>query len=191
MNIVAASDRARLAGLFRRGWDAPAGVRERVSGIIDDVRRLGDAALIEYTRAFDSPSYDIGMLRVRIPSSAQARSLVPLEIANGLRLARERVASFHARQLREDIAYVDDDGTQYGFAFRPLDSVAAYVPGGTATLPSSVIMTCVPAKIAGVARVAVLTPPQRDGRVSAAVQYACSLCGVDELYADGGAQAIA
>jgi histidinol dehydrogenase len=90
-----------------------------------------------------------------------------------------------------DIRYRDADLTEYAFLSRPLGAIGAYVPGGTAPLPSTVLMTVVPAKVAGVERVAVTTPPQRDGSINPAILYACSLCGVDELYAVGGAQAIA
>ncbi|MGZ3503177.1 MAG: histidinol dehydrogenase [Vulcanimicrobiaceae bacterium] len=191
MKIIDARDRAQLADLYRDGWDPPESVVTRVREIIADVRKRGDVALVEYTRHFDDPGFNEGKLRVPIPMAEQARRLVPEEIAQGLHLARERVAAFHERQLPADIDYSDEDGTRYGFVYRPLDAVAGYVPGGTATLPSSVIMTVVPAKIAGVSRVIVLSPAQKDGTVAPAVLYACSLCGVDELYAVGGAQAIA
>ncbi len=117
---------------------------------------------------------------------------MPEQIAVGLELARERIADFHARQLPDPIDYHAHDLTRYAFLSRPLGAVGAYVPGGTAPLPSTVLMTCVPAKVAGVERIVVVTPPQRDGRgVNPAVLYACALVGVDELYAVGGAQAVA
>ena len=98
-----------------------------------------------------------------IPSRKNARRLVPEQIATGLELARERIAEFHARQLPSPIDYHAHDLTRYAFLARPLAAVGAYVPGGTATYPSSVLMTVVPAKVAGVERVVVVTPPQRDG----------------------------
>ncbi|HET9096171.1 MAG TPA: histidinol dehydrogenase [Candidatus Baltobacteraceae bacterium] len=191
VSIVGAVDRKALAGLYRGGWEPSADVTGGVAQIIAGVRRRGDAALVEFTRRFDDPSYDISKLRVPIPMFEQAKSLVPHEIVEGLALARERVEQFHRRQLHGDVEYTEEDGTQYALRHRPLDSVAAYVPGGTAALPSSVIMGVVPAKIAGVSRVIVLTPPQRDGKIAPAVLFACWLCDVDELYAVGGAQAIA
>ncbi|MDQ2992048.1 MAG: histidinol dehydrogenase [Candidatus Eremiobacteraeota bacterium] len=191
IHVVRASDRTALARLYRSGWDPPAEVVDGVRAILADVRSRGDVALEEYTRRFDDPSADVGKLRVAIPMLEQARRLVPPEIAAAIELGRERVASFHRRQLSEDISYSESDGTAYTFARVPLGAIAAYVPGGSAPLPSSVVMTTVPAKIAGVARTIVLTPPQRDGGVHPSVLFACSLCGVDELYAVGGAQAIA
>lgn len=189
--IVPARDRAALERLYAGGWDPPAEVRETVAGIIADVRARGDAALVEYARRFDAPSFGAEHLAVPVPPLEQARSLVPEGIAAGLTLARERVARFHEAQLPADLRTTDPDGTVNALLYRALDSVGAYVPGGSASLPSSVIMTVVPAKIAGVARVVVTTPPRPDAGVNAAILFACSLCGVDELYLTGGAQAIA
>jgi histidinol dehydrogenase len=191
IEIYAANDRARLAGLYRGGWDPPADVVDGVRAILAQVRARGDDAVVDYTRRFDDPSFERSQLRVPIPARDQADGMVPFEVARALDLARERVTRFHQRQLHPDIAYEETDGTRYELRYRPLDAVAAYIPGGSASLPSSVIMTCVPAKVAGVARTIVLTPPQRDGGVDPAIEFACSLCGVDELYAVGGAQAIA
>lgn len=191
LEIVAARDRAALAGLYAGGWDPPRAVVDAVRGILDDVRACGDEALIDYTRRWDDAGASLASLRVEIPTRKVARALVPEMIATGLELAKERIAEFHARQLPAPIDYHAADLTHYAFLSRPLGAVGAYVPGGTAPLPSSVLMTVVPAKVAGVERVVVVTPPQRDGRVNPAVLYACSLCEADELYAVGGAQAIA
>lgn len=189
--VVEASDRDALASLYRGGWEPPREVTERVAAIVSDVRARGDEALVELTRRFDDPHYDKSKLRVPIPMQSHARALVPGEIAQGLQLARERIERFHRAQLRGDVEYADEDGTAYALRYRPFESIAAYVPGGTAALPSSVLMSVVPAKIAGVERVIVLTPPQRDGRIAPAVLFACWLCDVDELYAVGGAHAVA
>lgn len=182
---------AQAEPFFARGWSAPEEIAAGVRGIIADVRDRGDAAIVEYARRWDSPLFDLGSLRIPIPMLAQAAALVPPELANALAIAKERVTRFHERQRPDRIAYDESDGTHYELLARPLASVAAYVPGGTAALPSSVIMTVVPARIAGVERIIVLTPPQRDGRVAPAVLYACALCGADELYAVGGAHGIA
>ncbi len=191
LQILQGGDYEALAALYRGGWECPPDVSLRVAQIVAAVRERGDEALVEYSRLLDDPSYDISKLRVPIPMHEQARSLVPHDIVTALALARERVESFHRRQLRTDVEYDEEDGTRYAFRARPLDAVAAYVPGGTAALPSSVIMSVVPAKLAGVQRIIILTPPQRDGKVAPAVLFACWLCDVDELYAVGGAHAIA
>src|ERR1700733_275975 len=191
MKIVAASDDAALQGLYAGGWDQPAAIADAVRAILADVRARGDGALLDYTRRWDFAEASADALRVDIPSRDDARRLVPEAIAAGLELARERIADFHARQLTEPIEYRAPDRTRYAFLSRPLAAVGAYVPGGSSPLPSTVLMTVVPAKVAGVERVVVVTPPQRDGRVNPAVLYACALTGADELYAVGGAQAIA
>jgi histidinol dehydrogenase len=190
--ITRAADTTALRDLYAGGWDPPRTVVDGVRAILDDVRARGDEALIEYTRRWDDAAASLAALRVDIPSRKHARTLVPEQIAVGLELARERIADFHARQLPDPIDYHAHDLTRYAFLSRPLGAVGAYVPGGTAPLPSTVLMTCVPAKVAEVERIVVVTPPQRDGHgVNPAVLYACALVGVDELYAVGGAQAVA
>jgi histidinol dehydrogenase len=190
MKIVEATDHEALGGLYAGGWNPPAAIVESVRAILADVRERGDDALLEYTCRWDFAGASLETLRVPIPSLADARRLVPDAIAAGLELARERIADFHRRQLPNPIDYRADDGTHYAFLSRPLASIGAYVPGGSAPLPSTVLMTVVPANVAGVERIVVVTPPQDDGRVNPAVLYACALTGVDELYAVGGAQAI-
>jgi histidinol dehydrogenase len=192
LQIVEARDLTALSGLYAKGWNPEPSVVTDVAQILRDVRRDGDAALVGYARKFDDPAFVAERLRVALPPLAQARSLVPQDVAAALELARERVRGFHARQRVPDIEYEEPDGTRYAMLVRPLGSVGAYVPGGTASLPSSVIMTVVPAKLAGVERVVVTTPPAAHAcGVNPAVLFACVLCGVDELYAVGGAQAIA
>ncbi len=189
--IVDARDDAALAGLYAGGWDPPAGVSATVASILADVRTRGDEALVEYTRRFDFEAASLASIRVALPAERAAATALPPAIAAGLRLARERIAAFHARQLAHDGEHRDADGTFSALLVRPFSAIGAYVPGGTAVLPSSVLMTVVPAKLAGVRRVVVATPPQRDGSIDPAILFACALCGVDELYAIGGAQAIA
>ena len=191
MKIVEATDVEALRGLYAGGWNPPREVVDSVRAIVDDVRARGDDALVDYTRRWDFAGASQGSLQVEIPSRKNARGLVPEQIATGLELARERVAAFHERQLPDTIDYHAPDLTRYAFLSRPLAAIGAYVPGGSAPLPSTVLMTVVPAKVARVDRVVVVTPPQRDGHVDPAVLYACALTEVDELYAVGGAQAIA
>ena len=190
MKITDVADAGALRGLYAGGWDPPAAVVDGVRAILTDVRLHGDDALLEYTRRWDHAGASLADLRVTIPSRENARHLVPTPIAAGLELARERIADFHARQLPAPIDYYAHDLTHYAFLARPLAAIGAYVPGGSASLPSTVLMTVVPAKVAGVERVVVVTPPQRDGGVNPAVLYACALTEVDELYAVGGAQAV-
>lgn len=186
MKVVTAAEHARIASMLRTGWNAPEDASAVVSAILADVAARGDAALVEYARRFDDDRFDISKLRVPIPMREGARALVTPAVAEAFELARQRIARFHERQRRGDISYAEADGSRYGLCFRPLESIAAYAPSGTA-----VLMSVVPAKVAGVSRTIVLSPPQRDGQVHPAVLYACSICEVDELFAVGGAQAIA
>jgi len=190
MIVVDAGDERALAPLYAGGWDAPREIRDGVAKILDAVRERGDAAVVELTQRFDHPGASTELLRRDVPVRKNARGLVPEVIAAGLELARERITDYHARQKPAEIRYHTADASEYAFLSRPLHSIGAYVPGGSASLPSTVLMTVVPAKVAGVDRVVVATPPQRDGSINPAILYACSLCGVDELYAAGGAQAI-
>lgn len=189
--IIDSRDRSALAELYAPGWSPNEDVVASVRDILRDVRSRGDDALCEYARRFDDPDFGLERLRVTLPSLEEARTFVPSEVAAGLELARERVRAFHARQRIAEMEYVEPDGSRYAVLVRPLESIGAYVPGGTASLPSSAIMTTVPAKLAGVERVVVATPPFRGtSGVNPAILFACVLCGVDELYAVGGAQAI-
>ena len=191
LQIVDASDARALAGLTASGWNPDRQIVDTVAQVLADVRARGNDAVVEYARRFDDPQFDAAGLRVAVPSLREARSAIPKEVADGLELARERVRAFHERQRLGDLEYDERDGTHYALLTRPLSAVGAYVPGGTASLPSSVIMTTVPAKVAGVPRVVVATPPVRGGGINAAILFACVLCEVDEVYAIGGAQAIA
>ena len=191
-SIVESRDRGALEELYAPGWALSEDAIAAVSQILREVRSRGDEALQEYAQRFDDPEFTLERLRVELPSLEKARTFVPRDVAAGLELARERVLAFHARQRLADVEYDERDGTRYAMLVRPLASVGAYVPGGSASLPSSAIMTTVPAKLAGVERVVVATPPARGALfVNPAILFACVLCGVDELYAVGGAQAIA
>ncbi len=191
MRFVRADDRVGMAAVVRRGWRPDVEIVASVADILADVESRGDRALLDYSRRFDAPEYRLTHLRVPIPMPSVARSALQEDVAAAIERAAERIADFHRRQRSEDIAYRCDDGTEYAFRREALGAVGIYAPGGSAALPSSVLMGAIPAKIAGVRRTAVFTPPQRDGYVHPAVLFAASLCEVDELYAVGGAQAIA
>jgi len=190
VRIVEASDAGALTRLYAGGWQASPEVRSTVEAILDEVRSRGDDALVEYTRKFDFLEASRARLRVEIPPLDAARAALPDDVADGFALAHDRIARFHELQQPHDLEHRDADGTLSAFLVRPFSAVGAYVPGGTARLPSSLLMTVVPAKIARVPRVVVMTPPRPDGTVDPAILFAAALCGVDELYAAGGAQAI-
>jgi histidinol dehydrogenase len=188
MKVIPACDQAALAGVLDVGWSMPAALVDEVAAIIADIDARGDDALLEHARRLEADAFELSDLRVPIPMLESARLLVPPEIAIALELEKERLSRFQRRQRQPDIEYVEEDGTRYALVRRPLRSVAVYASRSGA--PTSILMGAVPAKIAGVSRIAVLSPPGPTG-FSAAVLFACALCGVDELYAIGGATAVA
>jgi histidinol dehydrogenase len=189
LSVVPFSEFARRGSTRRGTWVPSPELVTTVSQIIADVRLRGDAALIDYTRRYDDAAYDISKLRLAIPMQDRARASIPPEIADALISEKARIERFHQQCKPADVNYLDADGTRCGVRYRPIDSVALYVHGGPGAGPSAVLMAAVPAKLAGVSRTIVLTPPLPSG-VHPAVLFACSLCEIDELYAVGGAHAI-
>ncbi|MGH7737087.1 MAG: histidinol dehydrogenase [Candidatus Tyrphobacter sp.] len=188
--IVESTDRA-LDLFYVAGWEPAQAVVEAVREIVAAVRARGDDALVEYARRFDDPQFERSSLRAAVAPIDVERRALPVPVTLALDVAKARVKRFHEAARLKDVVLEEEDGTRISLLARPLDSVAAYVPGGSAALISTVLMTVVPAKVAGVRRVAVFTPPQRGGGVDPAMLYACALCEADEVYAAGGAQAIA
>ncbi len=187
MNVVSASDAVALAGFVEPTWDPPHAVVADVAAILAGVRERRDEALVEYTRRFDDGGCVAAGIRIPIPMVTPARGLVAPEIARALELAKDRAVRFYERQRQPDVRYDEDDGSRYALCRRPLRSVAIYAQRSS---PATAVLTAaVPAAIAGVSRVVVLSPGAA-GPVSPALLFACALCGVDELYAVGGAQAI-
>jgi histidinol dehydrogenase len=164
-------------------------VDHAVAGILADVRKRGDEALIDYSHRFDRVDLSILGIRVTPEEIAAAKSECDPEALAALSLARDRIEAHHAKQLPRDERYTDPIGVELGSRWTPLDSVGLYVPGGTAAYPSSVLMNAVPAKVAGVARLAMVVP-QPDGKLAPLVLAAAELAGVDEVFRVGGAQAI-
>ncbi|QRM54187.1 histidinol dehydrogenase [Sinorhizobium sp. BG8] len=158
--------------------------------IIEDVRSRGDAALADYTRRFDGLDFSVVPMAVTAAELDAAFSSVDPKIIAALELAAERIRKHHARQLPKDDLYEDALGVGLGSRWTAIDAVGLYVPGGTASYPSSVLMNAVPAKVAGVPRI-VIVVPAKDGAVNPAVLAAARIAGVDEIYRIGGAQAVA
>lgn len=161
-----------------------------VRGIVADVRRRGDEALIELSAKFDR--VDLGKLGIGVSAEelAAAAAKVDAETLAALELARDRIRSHHQRQLPKDDRYTDALGVELGSRWTAVESVGLYVPGGTASYPSSVLMNAVPAKVAGVGRL-VMVVPAPDGEINPLVLAAAHLAEVDEVYRIGGAQAVA
>src|SRR6516225_9062377 len=179
---------------FRQLLDAKresaADVDAAVAAIIDDVVQRGDAALIDYTSRFDGVDLAHSRLRLTRREIAEGAAAAPPETVAALRLAGERIESFHRRQLPPEIDYVDALGVRLANRWRPIAAAGLYVPGGTAAYPSSVLMNAIPAKVAGVERL-VMTVPAPNGLLNPLVLAAAKLAGVDEIYRVGGAQAVA
>jgi histidinol dehydrogenase len=181
---------ARFAALLAAKRETDADVDDAVAAIIDDVAARGDAALVEYTARFDRLTLDPARLRLSAAEIAESAAQAPAKTVAALRLAAERIESFHNKQLPAGIDYVDGVGVRLGMIWRPLASAGLYVPGGTAAYPSSVLMNAIPAKAAGVERL-VMVVPTPDGVLNPLVMAAARLVGVDEIYRIGGAQAVA
>jgi len=167
-----------------------ADVDATVAAIIEDVARRGDAALIDYTRRFDGLDLMACDLRVTRSEIAEGAAGASPEAVAALRLAAERIDSFHRHQLPPAIDYFDALGVRLANRWRPIEAVGLYVPGGTAAYPSSVLMNALPAKVVGVERL-VMTVPTPGGVLNPLVLAAAELVGIDEIYRVGGAQAIA
>jgi histidinol dehydrogenase len=181
---------AAFAALLAAKRESTADVDTAVARIIADVAERGDAALVDYTNRFDRVSLSAAQLRLTADEIAAGADAAPADTVAALRLAAGRIEAFHRRQLPADIDYVDGAGVRLGQRWRAIDAVGLYVPGGTAAYPSSVLMNAIPAKVAGVARLA-MTVPAPDGALNPLVLAAARLVGIDEIYRVGGAQAIA
>ena len=189
MRTVRLSGDARLtqADLNRSGA-LPAEVIASAEKIVDDVRERGDAAVRECCLRFDGTCPE--RFRVSDDLLANALEAVPGEFLAALTHARDQIRDFHEREREQSWFTTRADGTMLGVKVTPVASAALYVPGGRAQYPSTVLMDAIPAKVAGVERVIMVTPPQRDGSISSYTLAAAALAGVDEVYAVGGAQAI-
>ena len=161
-----------------------------VAGIIADVRARGDEAVLELTEKFDRIKLTPDTMRVTADEVEEAASQVAPDVRAALELAAERITAYHSRQMPEDAEWTDEAGATLGWRWTPVSAAGLYVPGGLASYPSSVLMNAIPAKVAGVQRLAI-TVPTPDGILNPAVLLAAKLAGVDEIYRIGGAQAIA
>ena len=165
-------------------------VDQVVADIIADVRARGDAALLEYTERFDRLTLAPETLRLSGAEIAAEIQKVAPEDRAALELAADRIRAYHAEQMPQDAWWKDASGAELGWRWTPVSAAGLYVPGGLATYPSSVLMNAIPAKVAGVERLAI-TVPTPDGAINPLVILAAELAGVDEIYRIGGAQAIA
>ncbi|HEY6981920.1 histidinol dehydrogenase [Reyranella sp.] len=179
-----------FSAFLGRNRDSDENVDRIVADIVADVRARGDAALIDYTREFDRVETDAKGLRISDAQRRAAAAKVPAAQREALEFAARRIEAFHRSLLPKDVEFTDYTGTRLGARYRPLDSVGVYVPGGTAAYPSSVLMNVVPAKVAGVKRIAMVVPTP-GGSLNPLVMLAAEIAGADEIWRIGGAQAVA
>ena len=181
-------DEISEAEIFERN-DSAADVSDIVAGIVADVRARGDAALLEYTERFDHAV--LRSLQVSKEEFDEAMTLVDPRMQAVLKKAAASIRAFHNEQRRSGFILNDRKGVVMGQKVLPLERVGIYVPGGTATYPSTVLMDSIPAKIAGVKELMITTPPGRDGKVNPVILAAARIAGVDRVFKVGGAQAVA
>ncbi|WP_404457443.1 histidinol dehydrogenase [Oceanobacillus kapialis] len=162
---------------------------EKVLDIIQQVRQLGDKALFDYTEAFDGVK--LSQLKVTAEEFSEAKELVDESFISSIREAKDNIEEFHRMQLEKSWFFHKDSGITLGQMVTPMARVGVYIPGGKAAYPSSVLMNVIPAKLAQVGEIAIVTPPQKDGKVNPYVLVAAREVGINTIYKVGGAQAVA
>ncbi|HET9575100.1 MAG TPA: histidinol dehydrogenase, partial [Nitrospira sp.] len=191
MKIVASTDRAFIPTLKKvasRGRVQGAAVEKSVRAILQAVERGGDKAVLRFTRQFDKVSLKPEQLKVTPEEIKEAYYHIRKDEGDALRFAAQRIAAFHERQRTKTWMYQDGAAT-LGQVVTPIDTVGVYVPGGKAVYPSTVLMSAIPARVAGVGRVVMATPPQKGG-INPYLLVAADIAGVNEIYRVGGVQAI-
>jgi histidinol dehydrogenase len=181
---------AQFSALLSQARETTETVDRAVADIISSVRARGDAAVIDYTARFDRFALTVDRLRISAAEIDAAVAGIPAELAVALDLAATRIEAFHRAQLPQDLRMTDAAGVTMGMRWTALDAVGLYVPGGKAAYPSSVLMNAIPARAAGVSRIAMCVPTP-DGVLNPLVLAAARRAGVSEIYRVGGAQAVA
>jgi histidinol dehydrogenase len=177
-----------FAAFVEERRETPQDVDAVVRDVLAAVRAEGLTALLRFAREFDGVELDEASIRVSEAEIEAGDEACPQAVRDAIAFAAERIRSYHARQRPVDLRFTDEAGVELGWRWGPLDSVGVYVPGGRAAYPSTVLMNAVPAAVAGVGRIAMVTPP---GRLQPAVLAAAKAAGVTEIWRVGGAQAVA
>lgn len=188
IKIIKMAD-AKKEDILTRDINTKSGVEDIVSDIIDNVRNNGDKALREYSLKFDRAVVE--NLEVTKEEIEEAYASEDKDFISTLEKARDNIHHFHSHQVRNNFIINDKDGVILGQKITPIEKVGLYVPGGTARYPSSVLMNAVPAKIAGVKEIVMVTPPDESGKIPAPILAAAKVAGVDRIFKTGGAQAVA
>jgi histidinol dehydrogenase len=190
LDAADASFAAAFDALVNARRESDSDVADTVRGIIARIRDEGDAALADYTRKFDRHDLDATGWRIDAADCAAAYAALDEELRAALDLAAARIADYHRRMRPEDAGWTDAVGVSLGYRWGAVEAAGLYVPGGRASYPSSVLMNAIPAKVAGVDRIAMVTPTP-NGEINPLVLAAAHVAGVDEVWRVGGAQAIA
>lgn len=183
------NERQFINNLKERNAETDRQITEQVSAILEEVRQKGDEAVKAYTLKFDKglpPQFEVSAEEM-----AQALAEADGDFVASLRKAADNIAAFHKRQVRQSFLHTEENGVILGQQVRGLRRVGLYVPGGTAAYPSSVLMNAIPAKIAGVEELIMVTPPAADGKANPDILTAAAIAGVDRVFLMGGAQAVA
>ncbi|MBP5732639.1 MAG: histidinol dehydrogenase [Lachnospiraceae bacterium] len=191
INLTKESKKNLLGDLLKRSPNQYGKYEATVNEILENVKENGDAAVFEYTKKFDR--FDLTPENIKVTRAQIDVAYVKLDakLVEVIRKSAENIRVFHEKQLRNSWFDAKPDGTMLGMKFTAIEKVGVYVPGGKAAYPSSVLMNVVPAKVAGVDRIIMTTPPGPDGSVNPGTLVAADIAGVDEIYKVGGAQAIA
>lgn len=190
LEVSDAAFETAFATFLQTKREVAADVSQDVAHIIDDVESRGDTAVIACAEKFEGQILTPETLRISEEETRRAAAAAPAEVRKALAIAARRIEAYHRRQIPQDLEFEDRDGVALGHRWTPISTVGLYVPGGSAAYPSTVLMTAIPAKTAGVGRI-VMTVPTAGGELHPAVAAAAELAGVTEIYRVGGAHAIA
>ena len=182
-------ENTEIKDILTRDINLETGVEDIVSGVIENVKQNGDKALFEYCEKFDGAK--LSCLEVSKEEIDAAYEKEDKDFLATIELAKNNIHKFHSRQVRNNFVINDADGVILGQKITPIEKVGIYVPGGTARYPSSVLMNAVPAKIAGVSEIVMVTPPDKDGNIPSYILATAKIAGVNRVFKLGGAQAVA
>ncbi len=191
MKIIRFNSIKQLEKIYNRGFVKSRRVEDKVKQIVEDVRLLGDEAVLKYTKKFDQVKISVKQLRVCEREISGAYQNITPNFVSSLKVIIENINRFYRKELKKSWKMKDGDGLVLGENYQPMDKVGVYIPAGTAPLVSTVYMTVLPAKIAGVKKIVLISPPDKNGFINPHILVVADLLKVDEIYRVGGAQGIA
>ncbi len=189
--IIKNNNYAQVQDLIKKRSCFDLDIRKVVNKIIENVKNNGDDAVLKYTNKFDKVKLTQDKLLVSKKEFDEAEKLISSEIKTTIEFAKNNISRFHSEFKKQGMQKDFEPGVSLGSLVRPLSRVGIYIPGGTAPLLSTVLMTVIPAKTAGVSEIIVVSPPDKHGKINPNILFACKFCGVDKVFKVGGAQAIA